>query len=162
VAERNLEEAYALVLEILRRHDLSWVATQVQDQVRAGKPVTRVVAPRQATMLERFAEELPEPRRTRRERLAATEPYSASERLSLALDAVEHAVVETAEIEGEVIQFFGTDSKGAGRVIFRPEEFEEAPGFELRALPRRRLDALAKLRQSVATLRGEIARRGNH
>jgi hypothetical protein len=113
-------------------------------------------------MLERFAEESPEPRRARRERLAATEPYSAAERLSLALDAVEHAVVETAEIEREVVQFFGTDSKGAKRVIFRPEEFEEVSGFELHAIPRRRLEALTKLRQSVATLRREIARRGNH
>ena len=130
--ERDPDEAYSIILETLRSHGLSWVATQVQDQVRAGKPTTRIVSPRSTPLSGRFAEEISQPRPPRRERLAATEPYSPGERLALALDALERAVVHTADMEEEVVKFFAAERPVAPRVTFEPEEFEDTHPLEVR------------------------------
>lgn len=161
MAELAPEEAYLKVLELLRSHDLGWVAAQVQDQVRAGRPVTRVVSPRPVNVPDRFAAESSQPPRRRRERLAATEPYSAEERLQLVLDAIDRAVIQTADMEQEVLKFFNVERQTAARVAFEPEQFEDASSLELGPLTVTRSEALGRLRQVVTTMRGELGVHAN-
>lgn len=160
--DRNPDEAYTIILEAFRTHGLSWVAAQVQDQIRAGKPTTRVVSPRPTPVSWRFAEELPPPRSRRRERLAATEPYSPEERLGLALDALERAVIQTADMEEEIVKFFATERPTPSRVAFQPEEFEDARPLELGAHDTSRRTALGRLRQVLAVLRTELGSDADH
>ena len=160
--ERDLDQAYSIILEALRAHGLSWVAAQVQDQVRAGKPTTRMVAPRPAAVTGLFADELSQPRSPRRERLAATEPYSPKERLGLALDALERAVIQTGDMEEEVMKFFATERQTPPQVIFQPEEFEDARPLVIGSPDQARRAALGRLRQALVTLRMELASHGDH
>jgi hypothetical protein len=162
MAQRDLDEAYNEILDLLRRHELSWVVGQVQDQVRAGKPATRMVTPRSAPVSDLFAGEVSQPRRQRRERLAATEPYSASERLRLALEAIERAVIQTVEVQREVVEFFDSEGIAGTGVAFEPEQFDETARFEIRALPQSRMDALTQLRSAINALRSEVAQHGDH
>lgn len=155
--ERDPEAAYSILLEALRACGLSWVAAQIQDQVRAGKPTTRMVAPRAAPTLDRFADEITETRRPRRERLAATEPYSAEERLALALDALERAVIHTADMELEVTKFFHSGAKTPPLVTFEPEEFEDAQRHEIVSPPASRRSGVDGLRDILGTLRRELS-----
>jgi len=160
--ERAFDETYSILLDALRSHGLSWVAAQVQDQVRAGKPTTRIVAPRPAPMFDRFAEEITQARPPRRERLAATEPYSAEERVALALDALQRAVIQTADFEEEVAKFFHSAGKTPTRVAFEPEEFEDAQRLEIATLPAPRRNSVERLRQLVNSLRRELPPNANH
>jgi hypothetical protein len=102
--DRTADEAYAMILSALREHGLSWVVEQIGDQVRAGKPITRVVATASPSGSHRYSDEVSPARRPRRERLTATEPYTSGERLTLALDAIERAVIQTADLEDEVLR----------------------------------------------------------
>ena len=108
--EQNPEEAYEILLRALREQQLSWVVEQVQEQVRVGKLVAKDITPYRETSPSRLGDQLPSrrARTTRRERLVATEEYSPEERLGLAVDALESAVVHTAEIENEVLGFFAS------------------------------------------------------
>lgn len=160
--ELDPDQAYSLILEALRVHRLSWVAAQIQDQVRAGKPTIRVVAPRATPMSNLFVEEVSPARPPRRERLPATEPYSPDERLALALDALEGAVLHTADMEREVISFFRSEIVSPTGVAFEPEEFEDTPRFEIETFSESRNNALAKLREVIVTLRREIQPGADH
>ena len=160
--ERDPDEAYSIILEALRAHGLSWVATQIQDQVRSGKPTTRVVSPRPAPISGLFAEEVSQPRGSRRERLAATEPYSSQERLALALDALERAVVHTADMEEEVAKFFATERTALRRVAFEPEQFDDSRALELQPLETSRRAGLVRLLQALAALRDGLSSDARH
>lgn len=159
--DRTADEAYATILSALREHGLSWVAEQIQDHVRAGKPTTRVVAPTPSQTSIWYAQEALAPRRPRSERLAATEPYTPAERVSLALQALERAVIETADLEDEILKFSHVESKAPVRTIFEPEELEDAERREFGVVPTARRQAVAQLRQAVEALRRE-AERGDH
>lgn len=159
--ERTLDEAYEALLQSMRDQGLGWVVEQVQQQVRAGKLVTKDVTPFRESYSSRFIEELAVgTRRRRRERLAATEEYSAEERLSLVLEAIENAVVHTAEIQDQVLQFV-QDQSSIDQVRFEPDAFEEAQAFTLSADDRRR-PQVEMLREALARLRMEVRPDADH
>jgi hypothetical protein len=114
-------------------------------------------------MFSQFAEELPQLARARRERLAATEPYSAGERLTLAVDALERAVIHVADLERELVKFFvGRGDDTDARVVFEPEEFEEAQPVVLELLLDGRQEALERLRSVIAEVQREASLDANH
>lgn len=161
MADRTADEAYAIILSALREHRLSWVVEQIQDQVRAGKPTTRVVAPTPPSMSLRYADEASLARRPRSERLAATESYTPTERLTLALEAIERAVVQTADLEDELLKFSHAEGKTAARISFEPEDLEGIERREFGGVSTTRRQAVAELDGAVAALRTE-AERGDH
>ena len=162
MSNRTLDETYSLLLDMLRQQGLEWVAAQVQDQVRAGKPAKRRVALRPASEQDLFVSDSARIRSPKREVLAATEPYSARERVACALDAIEHVATHAAEMEAELTAFARGSRLSSKEVVFVPDEFEDAPRTGFGALTRERADAVANLRRLLSQLREEVGSHGDH
>ena len=125
--DRSASQAYELLLRSLQENRLGWVAAQVQEQVRSGKPATKYVAPYHEEDSRDFVSEdfIPSaPKKGRRQRLAATDDFSPEERLELVLSAIESAVIHTADIETELIGFFPSQNEAPADVRFEPGEFD--------------------------------------
>ena len=79
----------------------------------------------------------------------------------LALEALERAIVQTSDIEDELLKFLGRDCKVPATAIFEPEELEDAERREFGHLSITRRQAVVGLGEAVAALRRE-AERGDH
>lgn len=159
MSDRSSSNAYQILLETLRKHGLHWVAGQVQEQVRSGKPVTKDVSPFLAVDRIVFADEGFFPtsaRKGRRQRLAATEEYSADERLELIIKAIESAVIHTAAIEAELAEFFASQADGLTPARFEPEEFDESARLEVERPSADRQASIGRLQNALSRLRREV------
>jgi len=169
------QAAYSELLEVLRAQGRGWVADQVQEQVRAGKPITKKVFLPQRQLLEDEEEESvseasiesdtsAEPvssRETRREHRAATEDYSAEERLDLVIASIEAAMVQPADIERNLVDFFESMTSAPAMIRFEPDEFDDSAIFTLQRPPKDRDLSLERLRASLAGARSRTTRDGN-
>ena len=118
--------------------------------------------PRSAPERDVFVADMARVPAPRREVLAATDPYSAQERVLLALEAIEHVALHTAEMEQQLTDFVRDSHVSATGVVFVPEEFEDAPRTEFNALTDNRENAVSTLRSLVARLRKEIGADADH
>lgn len=162
--DRNPNEAYRMLLDALREKGLAWVAEQVQEQVRSGKPVTKDVSPYRETDSMIFATEGFVPgtsTRGPRQRLAATEEYSPEERVDLLIDALEAAVIHIADIEAELIDFFDSQVDGPAQIRFEADQFDDAPSLETERVAANRSEALQGLRSALLRMRREMGRDGH-
>lgn len=150
-------EAFMHLLEIMREHGLSWVAAQVQEQIRDGKPVTKSIEKSQLTMyqLSILDEPVRRPRRALSE-VAAVDEYSPSECILVAAEALEHAVVHGAEVSREVHEVLHKKLLSNVPVRFEPEALEEAEPFALEPPDQDHHVAIDKLKQLLQTLRREV------
>lgn len=155
----NEEESIAAfnsLQEALRTRDLGWVLDQVAEQVRAGKPSTREVVERPVDYLwvaerTRGGERL----KTRKTRFPATIEYTPQERVLLMLDAIEHAVINTAEMAAHITRF-AEKELGQPRVEFRTDE-SKAPQLSLEGEEAEsRAVVAAHLRTLIGQLREEV------
>jgi hypothetical protein len=157
MTEAECEQAFEVVSGAMQAAGLNWVVTQVAEQIRFGKPSTKRIQ----TTVEHSPEIAVEgvagrPKRTR-ETFAFTREYTASERLSLLLDALERAVVLTSQMEAVVRgQLFGkTNGLNSIRLIRTDEPGRDVLEVGAGADPVRE-KAVQTLYQLVAGLRGRI------
>ena len=161
MAQITEDEAYRKILAILSENDLDWVSFQVQEQVRAGKPITKRVR------VEPSYESIEEGSaggRSRSEQLAGSEPYSAGERFLIALHALDAAIVQTAEMESAVLGYFkgvlqGQDTKKSEEVPaieFVPGEFEETEPREILPLDVERKTRIENLKKLINDIQESV------
>lgn len=153
----SYDEVFGHLLEIMRKHGLSWVAAQVQEQIRDGKPVTKSIEKSKLTtyQLSVLDEPVQKPRKALSE-VAAVEEYSPSECILVAVEALEHAVVHGAEIRREVHEVLHKKLLSNVPVRFEPEALEEAEPFALEPPDQDHQAAIDKLKQLLLTLRREV------
>ena len=141
------ESFYAEVLGILR--DVApWAAEELDESVRSGRPVAKQIRRRGGV-----ARELPVApgRDLGANQFLATEALSATERLELALDAVERVMVDPPSIERHVRGSF--DRWGVQG--FRFEEDVDAPSRDEKLFGIRE-DHAAKIVTALREVRPEV------
>lgn len=94
--DEELVALYAALLERLRTR-VPWVAAQIEETIREGRPVARQVR-RAKSGVETVALVVAPPK-LRDDQFAATEELTARERTTVALHAVERLLVDPPEIE---------------------------------------------------------------
>ena len=141
--DEECTKVYGEIVAMLNEFKLDWVTEQVAEVIREGK-----------TIEERsFNRKIPD---------LKVEDYSARDRLLLLVDAVEQAVVNTVEIEGEVASFMNHEAE---RLDMYPEAtfhiLDEGESkqfkFDLRSVAVRKKQA-GELRDLLATLHKEVER----
>jgi hypothetical protein len=85
----------------------------------------------------------------------------AKDRVKLALEALERAVIQAADLEDELAKFTHVESKAPLRTIFEPEELEDIERREFGIVSIARRQAVVQLHQAVEALRREVER-GDH
>jgi len=153
---------YDRLLAALRRVGLEWVADQVVQEVRVGKTIQREVETFKGNRLPADSldpnsrEYSPQFRRGPKATFPVTEEYRPSERLRLVLDAIERAVVNTADMEHEVLERLGSTLGIIEGISF---SVEEDAGESIQLDSQRsasRIEAGRKLSRLIDELRGEI------
>lgn len=92
--------AHRALTNTLKENHLDWVVEQVSRQIRLGRPTRKRVALQEGWQLESG-------RRRARTEFVSTVPYSHKEQLKLLVDALDHAVVSTAEMESFILKTLG-------------------------------------------------------
>ena len=158
MAARSYSEAYLVILSLLRECGLGWVVSQIQEQVRTGKPTLKSVSTQPDVISQRFLDEADNTQviRGRRQRLAGTEDYSDYERLDIAIAAIESAVLQTTAMEESVLDFFTSHTDGIAKITFEPDEFEETERLIIESPSETRRESTRQLKLAVNKLREEM------
>ncbi len=160
--DQECNQAYERLLGIIGEIGLGWVAEQVIEEVRLGRTVQREVETFRggrpaSALVDLGPREYPlEYRRGPRATFPVTEEYRPPERLRLLLGAIEQAVVNTADMEHEFLERFGSTLGISEGVSFSSEE---GVGESMRIGARQsipRIEASRKLRGLFDALRREI------
>ena len=157
MTDAECDQSFDLVSSAMRRAGLDWVVTQLAEQIRFGKPATKRVQTTLDDFPEIAVEGIAGKRKITRETFAFTRDYTAHERLSLLLDALERAVIVTSQMEGIVRdKILGRVQGGRAVRLIRTDE----PGrdvLELGATPDIARDkAVHDLHRLVEGLRARI------
>lgn len=162
--DRECNETYRFLVDILAQSGLDWVIEQVEEQIRLGKTLKKKVDTLRVSR-KRFSEQPSlfsvEGHAERFEKgpkatFPVTEEYQAPERLALLIDAIEHAVVNTSEMEYHLINFWGEEVKGFQDIRFHSEELESEPVTIDRQTVSSRLEQGKRLKNLLDRLREQI------
>jgi hypothetical protein len=168
-------EVFVGLDRLLREAGLDWVCDQVQDEIRLGKLERKEVE----TVKELFLiDETKQPSlrkpmgKGRKERLMTVGEFSPQERLRMLVDAMQRAVVDTGDIEEEVVAFFnGPPRQRESNTVVARSDAEMDSAREIRFVrldqrrsdilttperPLERGDAIRRLRGLIDELRAEI------
>ncbi len=161
MTDHECETAFEQLESAMRNAGLLWITSEVNEEIRFGRTVTKRVSSRPDTPDDVANEGLTEKRRKSKVTVAATRPYTAQEKFRTLLDSLEDVIVETQEMQDAVKKYFTshaknwrelrlvrTDTAGREPVIISPTTDEE------------RVRAVAHLRELIVALKG-IASDGN-
>jgi hypothetical protein len=160
--EEELTEIYTEIARTLEALELGWVVDQVSEQVRLGRTESTKIRTLQES-LDREASQrlLPSSPRAMRSGpkaiFTAAVDYSPRDSLILLLDAVEQAVVVTAEMEHEIIQFFPKGEEGSSpKIAFESEEVDQRRFVLTAESTASRRDYAQALKRLLEELRREV------
>ena len=126
------DEVFKKLLYLLDQNRLYWIVEQVNEQVHLGKTVEKEIE----TLKEEKKEfskisELDIHKRQMKKgpkaRFPVTEEYNPNEKLNLLLDAIEQAIVNSAEMEYHLIEYFGSSLAKWDGINFYQDEPESQP-----------------------------------
>lgn len=160
--DRECNEAYERLINILNQNKLEWIVTQVEEQVRSGKTVEKEIDTLKESRrgfdlftIDDYPSRLMKgPKAT----FPVTVEYQPSERLVLLLDAIEQAIVNTAEMEHHFIEYFGGEVDNWQGVEFYSEDPNSRPVAINKETVLSRLDNGKQLKQLLDALRQEVER----
>ena len=150
--------------EVLSQYRLQWVLEQVTQNIRLGNtseeevPTSTETEPRPTTgtLSDLLVPVWPPARRSgRRARFVASREYSPKEMLKILIEAIERAVVDTAEMEAEMLKQFENDGTRYQIVIVRDDQVL----MRLRVAPTdaiSRAGSASRLRDLLRELRAQI------
>lgn len=173
--EGEAREVFVGLDRLLREEGLDWVCDQVQDEMRLGKLERKEVetvkelrstdAPKQPSLGKPMG-------KGRKETLMTVGEFSPRELLRMLIDAMERAVVDTGDLEEEVVAFFSSPPRqveantDAGRSDVEMDSAREIRFVRLDQRrsdiittperPLERGDAIRRLRGLIDELRAEI------
>lgn len=151
MAELSSRQIYDRLVLILTEKRLAWIVSQVEEQIRLGKPVTRRVKELKIAEPSRFrpafgrADALKPGREVE---FRATEAYTDNERVILMLSAIYQAMVSTTSIARIVTQHF----PAASFVSEQDNETFTASELELS----QRLSAVDRLQHALNELKNQF------
>ncbi len=154
-------ELYNGLMDILRQHKLGWVADEVQRQVIAGKlfekQVDTYTSPR-SIQIQAFRgdEDLELPSSGPRKTFPVSVEYDPPEMVELIIDALERAVIATAEMEHSFLTFFVEQLPEFSALQFDDESEDGAHNQFNISDTNDRLNRCKLLKESLDALRREI------
>ena len=157
MASISFEYTYEALVRELERLGFDWVVNQVQEQIRSGKLVEKVVAPFSGRDVGRGhypIEFEPYERQRSRTKLMATDAYSPSERLELVVASIELVVVHMALLEQE-LQKLLTDDHDLTGIRFKPDDLDDSIAFDVE-VDQERLRFVETLRSALEDLKREL------
>jgi len=98
LSDNEYQNALAFLEQALNDSGLSWITTQVEEEIRFGKMTTRRVSARPDAPEDLALPGLSDARR-RRVQIPATREYTAREKLEILCRAIEQAIVATADMQ---------------------------------------------------------------
>jgi hypothetical protein len=115
VSVEDADEYRRRIGEVLRRHGFGWVLEEVEAQIGEGKPSSKQISERYTPPADSmFTVQTP---KRRRASLVTSEPYSASERLEILLQAIRAAIIHRSVLEAAVLNHV----KGITEIEFQPD-----------------------------------------
>jgi hypothetical protein len=144
----------------LQDSGLAWVESQVRDQIRLGKTIERErEVPNELSFQQSIFGADNDREQTKRHSpntFPITIEYSAQERLRLLIDAIEHAVVNTAAMEDSFTSYFEAESPHFESIQF----YSEDAGLQPRKINRQsaefRTKKASQLHKLLEELRKEV------
>src|SRR5688500_10202966 len=120
-------EVYQLLTDMINQLGLGWISAQVQEQLQLGKTIQREIETLKESDLKMFQLTGDEYRSQLKKGPKAIFPvtvnYEPSERLLLLIDAIEQAIVNTAEMEHHLFKCFDWQKENLeGRIEFHSED----------------------------------------
>lgn len=109
------EQIFTELEKILAKQEMSWVADQVNEQIRLGKPVQREIEEKEGIAN-------PSNRRKAKVTYPTTVEYLPNEKLDLLVNAIKAVVVDTALMEKELFKFFPSKEGQPKQIIFCEDE----------------------------------------
>jgi hypothetical protein len=151
---------YDTLVSTLDISGLQWIVSQVEEQLRLGKTVEKEIRTltegRSRDTLQGFEEYREHLRSGPKATFPITIEYEPKEKLSLLIEAIEQAVIDTAEMENHIIEFFGKDLLSLESVAFYPDEGDkETVSINRQSAASRHVHG-ANLKQLFEILRKEI------
>jgi hypothetical protein len=117
--ESEFQTIYQELVEILRGLELGWLVEQVGEHVSLGKAASKgVMTLEQIRYQEALPGLPPEYEREYEVIFATTVEYTSQERLLMLVDALKHALVNTAYMAFEFTRFFSEERAELGKVGF--------------------------------------------
>jgi len=157
--ELDYQEAYHTLETALKSNGLEWVTVQVAEHIRMGKTIQREIdtLTEDQAMNRYLSNEFQyQFRKGPRATFPAVVNYEPHERLELLINAIEMVVIDTAQIESEVIADFKSKWNNHLGIQF----FADEPGLEPRSLTseisKSRLENSSRLRELLDLLKKEV------
>lgn len=158
---QECDEVYAKLLQILSENKLEWTVDQVKEQILLGKTIEKEIVTFKKNKLDlpmSFELEMYQTplKKGPKVKFPVTEEYTPEERLELILDAIEQAIINTAEMENHLIRYFGTGLKEWRGVNFYAEETESLLTLISEETVLERFANSQHLKELIKKLRSEI------
>jgi len=160
MTEEQCAETYDLLANLLRRSNLEWVMDQVDADVRVGKLVEKSIREISTRHTERsvafeLIETFEPQRRVRSGSIRQRVEYSNRERLLVLIEAIEHAVLHTAELEEATLKLMA-NTHASLQIVFDPDGSNERPCSVDQAATSSRQQFRNDLRQALNQLKARI------
>lgn len=109
------ETLFRKTAQLLQKHGLSWVVEEVREFVSQGRPIEKDI------MVE--PPDIPDGKRRRKRQVTfmASEPYTPCEQREFLLQAVDHAVVDTVEMEEHTLNALTLEESTPTTVVCAPD-----------------------------------------
>lgn len=125
MTSQQLQIAIDSVRTSLQNSSLAWILDEVNETLRLGKPSIRTVTEKAQLVRDIFVVETADEfefasggPRSRKTRVAATEPYTKPEELQLILDAIERTAIAAADMRAEIVKNLDKRYREHPRIIF--------------------------------------------
>jgi hypothetical protein len=153
------DEDYQKTFEALRQmmldSGLSWVVTQVDEEIRFGRTAVKRISVRPEPPEELALIELVERTRTAKVNVSATRPYTKHEQLGMLLDALERTVGGINDMEEALRTYFAKQLRSWDLIrCVRTDEDRPRPVSIGRVSDTKRDNSVADLRRLMGNLRG--------
>jgi hypothetical protein len=158
MTDEELDEIFTSLSGLLSDLGLSWLVSQVNDEIQVGQIVTRTFRrgqPEQIGMLDIGT-------KPGSGAVVGTDPYGAADRVNLLISAVSVALTDSASLEQEVIHFFVSDAAAPEARLITSAPDREVPGETAHVIAggddststaaQRTLPLLEELRHRIAQL----------
>ena len=160
MTEEQCADSYNFLISLLRDLNLGWITQQVEAAIRVGllieKPIREISSRHTAEGIGFEVIELTESqRRGRSKSIIQRVEYSNRERLKIFVDAIEHAILHTSDLQEATLELMG-DNKRLSQIMFEPDGSDEDP-FKIDLLDiNTRRQAQEILKQTLDQLKAEI------
>lgn len=157
--ENECTQIYEQLIKMVNEKWLGWVTVQVAEQIKIGKIVHREIETLKEDRvmglftIDEYRSRL---KRGPKATFAVTEEYKPSERLELLIDAIKEVIVNTADMEHHLVEFYEKDEKSPKKIEFRNDELTNEAKYINKQAIAERYEHAKQLGELLEALHKEI------